>query len=92
MLRARLVITNDSDGSTCVYNLFVDRERIAKASTTGLVFLMGRLVGQLETSTLFFLRGSLDLEDGTSVAFFEVSCLRRHASAAKMITVEAISL
>jgi hypothetical protein len=53
---------------------------------------MGRLVGQLETSTLFFLRGSLDLEDGTSVAFVEVSCLRRHASAAKMITVEVISL
>jgi hypothetical protein len=28
-----------------VYNRFTDRERITKASTTGLVFLMGRLVG-----------------------------------------------
>jgi hypothetical protein len=44
-LRARLVITNDMDGLSSVYNRFTDRERITKASTTGLVFLMWRLVG-----------------------------------------------
>jgi hypothetical protein len=75
-----------------VYNRFIDRERITKASTTGSMFLMGRLVGQRETSTLFFLRGSLDLQDGTSVAFMEVSCLRRRVAAATMVTVEAIRI
>jgi hypothetical protein len=65
---------------------------ITKASATGLVFLMGRLVGQLETSTPFFLRGSPGLEDGTCVAFVEVNCLRRHVAAAPMISVEAIRI
>jgi hypothetical protein len=92
LLRARLVITNDTDGLTSVYTHFTDRERITKASTTGLVFLMGRLVAQLEMSMLFFLRGTLDLQDGTPVAIVEVSCLRRHVAAATMISVEAIRI
>jgi hypothetical protein len=52
--------------------------------------LLGRLTGNIETNRIFFLRGSLELADGSALPFVETALLKRYAAGAKLLTVEAL--
>jgi hypothetical protein len=90
LLKATLVVTHDKDGATATHTIHTDREHLAGLSATGLVLNLGRLCGVVASGHLFFMKGTLELADGSRVAFMETSALRRHAAGVRSINVEAL--
>jgi hypothetical protein len=90
LLKARLIVTNSKDGATTLHSLNVDRQQVGTMSSTALVLVLGRLGGYFESGKLFFLKGSLELSDGTVVSFLDTAPPKRHAASARMLTVEAL--
>jgi hypothetical protein len=90
LIKAKFLVTNDDDGATTTHMVFLEREQICRASATGVTMLLGRLTGIVEANRLFFMRGSLELADGSALPFADTALLKRYAGLARLLTVEAL--
>jgi hypothetical protein len=90
LIKAKFLVTIDSDGATTTHIVYLDREQICRASATGLTMLLGRLTGIVDTNRIFFMRGSLELADGSAMPFVDTAFVKRYAGLAHLLTVEAV--